>query len=237
MISAAYAFLSYSRKDQGLVDSLAAYLTQEEIPRWIDNQLEFGETWEDTITQRIRGCKVFLVAMSPRAAASEYVPPETDLALSLHKLIIPILIDGEPFAHLNACQFVKPLDTDSPKTRFVERLRDLLAPGQIPGEQVQRRRVEHFAPATFEEILGCAGGTRTMLGIGFDRAFNVSLEEKLDKLDELEWIEVFQILRERLPNRDFRFPVGTDFAARFPTIGAFSDFLLKSLRWEEIRRL
>jgi hypothetical protein len=33
---------------------LAAFLAQEEIPAWVDNQLEFGDRWEDVIEQRIR---------------------------------------------------------------------------------------------------------------------------------------------------------------------------------------
>jgi TIR domain len=55
-----YAFLSYSRKDEGVVRQFAAYLAQEEIPPWVDNQLEFGERWEDVIMERLQGCTVFL---------------------------------------------------------------------------------------------------------------------------------------------------------------------------------
>ena len=233
-----YAFVSYSHKNEGLVQQFAAYLAQEEIPPWVDNQLEFGETWEQVIFQRIQGCKVFLVMMSREAAESAFVNREIDAALSQQKLIIPILLDNEPFPKLQEYQSFKLLDTDAPRSRFIERLRDLLTPGTIPSEQVQSRRVEHFVLPIFEEVLELHQPVRVSLGIGFDKHFNVQPQQSLaGKLDELNWMEIFMILRERLPHRDLHCPLGTDFDTAFPTIQAFIDFLLDRLTWNEIRVL
>ena len=44
-------FISYSRKDLTFVRQLGVYLAQEEIPPWIDNQLEYGESWQEVIVE------------------------------------------------------------------------------------------------------------------------------------------------------------------------------------------
>lgn len=234
----AHAFLSYSHKDEGIVRQFAAYLAQEEIPPWIDNKLEYGESWENVIFRRIQECKVFLVLMSPEARESVFVNREIDAALAQHKLIIPILLGGETFPKLEEYQSVNLLDTDHPRSRLIERLRDLLTPGQVPSPQLQRRRVEHFILPVFEMILEVPQPVRVSLGVGFDKYFAVQPQQSLRaKLDELDWMEIFIIIRERLPNRDLHCPLGTDFDARFPTIQAFIDFLMDALTWNEIRAL
>ena len=234
----AHAFLSYSHKNEGVVRQFAAYLAQEEIPPWIDNRLEYGEAWENVIFRRIQECKVFLVLMSPEARESVFVNREIDAALAQHKLIIPILIDGEPFPKLQEYQSVNLLNTDHPQSRLIERLRDLLTPGQVPSPQLQRRRVEHFILPVFEEALEISQPVRVSLGVGFDKHFAVQPQQSLKgELDELNWMEIFMIIRERLPNRDLHCPLGTDFDARFPTIQAFIDFLMDALTWDEIRAL
>jgi len=234
----AYAFVSYSHKNEELVRQFAAYLAQEEIPPWVDNRLEYGESWENVISRRIEGCKVFLVVMSPEARESAFVNREIDAALTQQKLIIPILLDGEPFPRLQEYQSVKLLETDHPRSRFIERLRDLLTPGQVPSPQLQRRRVEHFILPVFEEALEIPQPVRVSLGIGFDKYFAVQPQQSLiGELDELNWMEIFMIIRERLPNRDLHCPLGTDFDARFPTIQALIDFLMDTLTWDEIRAL
>jgi hypothetical protein len=144
-----YAFLSYSRRDQGVVRQLAAYLAQEEIPPWVDNQLEYGEAWEQIIVQRIKDCTVFLIAMSPESKQSAYVSQEVDLALSLHKLIVPILISGEPFPQLSPYQFVNLLDTDKSQNRFIERMRQLLTPDQIPNPPASTTQGRTLCPRDF----------------------------------------------------------------------------------------
>lgn len=232
-----YAFISYSRKDKGIIHQLAAYLAQEEIPPWVDNQLAFGERWEEVIMKRLHDCTVFLVAMSPHAKESAFVNRELSVALEQHKPIVPILLAGEPFPELEGYQFVNLLDTDKQEIRFIERLRDLLTPNCVPSQEVQRRRVEHFLLGTFETIMGVSAGARASLGIGFDKHFGVTTHESLTTLDELEWVEIFLCLRERLPHRDFHCPVGGDYGKRFPTIKDFIDFVFESLTWDEIRVL
>jgi hypothetical protein len=234
-----YAFLSYSHKDHGLAGQFAAFLAYEEIPPWIDNRLDYGETWENEIFSRIAGCKVFLILMSPASESSEFVKREMAAALELKKMIIPILVDGEPFANLEQYQFFRLLDTDRRGSAFVERLRNLLAPGRVPSRELQERRVKHFLLAAFEDMFPENGpkDVTVTLGLGYDQFFSVKPNQTLETLDELDWMEVFIMIRERLPQRDFKYPVGTDFRTMFPDIQAMIDFLMTQLSWEEIRRL
>jgi hypothetical protein len=238
ILESPYAFLSYSHKNMQLVHQFAAYLSQEEIPPWVDNRLEYGESWEKMIFRRIESCKVFLVLTSSAARESDFVNREIDAALRLNKLIIPICLDDESFPELQTYQSVRLLDTDHPRSRFIERLRDLLTPGQVPSRQLQRRRVEHFVLPVFEEAFEVHQEVRVTLGVGFDRSFAVQPQQSLTgQLDEMNWIEIFITIRERLPQRDLHCPLGTDFDARFPTVQAFIDFLMDTLTWDEIRRL
>jgi hypothetical protein len=238
ILESPYAFLSYSHKNMQLVHQFAAYLSQEEIPPWVDNRLEYGESWEKMIFRRIESCKVFLVLTSSAARESDFVNREIDAALRLNKLIIPICLDDESFPDLQTYQSVRLLDTDHPRSRFIERLRDLLTPGQVPSRQLQRRRVEHFVLPVFEEAFEVHQEVRVTLGVGFDRSFAVQPQQSLTgQLDEMNWIEIFITIRERLPQRDLHCPLGTDFDARFPTVQAFIDFLMDTLTWDEIRRL
>jgi hypothetical protein len=221
-----------------LIGQLGAYLAQEEIPAWIDNQLAFGDRWEDVIQQRIREARVFLIVMSDQSRASAFVAREIRLALDERKLIMPILLRGEPFDELAGYQYISLLDI--PKTpRFVERLRDLLTPSRTPSVNVLRRRVSQLALATFEELLkpGEKTSVPVLLGFGLGQFFAVQLTDSLRDLDELDWVEAFMILHERLPHREFPFISGEDYGARYPTIQAFADFLATELTWEEIRSL
>lgn len=235
---APYAFLSYSHKNQGLASQFAAFLAYEEIPPWIDNRLDFGETWENEIFSRIAGCRVFLILMSPESESSEFVQREIAAALQLKKMIIPILVGGKPFANLEQYQFIDLLDADRRGYRFIERLRDLLTPGQIPSRDLQYRRVKNFLLEVFETPFpGENPGVHIDVGIGFDHHFSVQPTQTLESLDEFDWIEVFMIIREHLPLRDFKLPLGTDFLSMFPDIQAVIDFMMTKLSWDEIRKL
>ena len=233
----AYAFISYAHKDAGVVTQLAAFLEREEIPPWKDNRLEYGESWEDDILSRLHGCEVFLIVMSSSSLNSAYVNKELDLAIKEKKKILPILIGGEPFERLKHLQHLQLLHTDDPKTRFTERLRDLLTPQIIPSIAVQQRRVEYFLLKIFEVVCDKSLGVRATLGIGFEQVFGVDLEEPLDGLDELDWAEVFITLHNALPSHNFGHDLKKNYSLLFPTIRDFSNHLLNTLTWNEIRQL
>jgi hypothetical protein len=177
----------------------------------------------------------FCAVHEPSSASSEYVARETALALSQRKPIVPILVAGEPFAQFNQLHYFNLLDPNRSGGALAERLRDLLGVKNPPSGALQRRRVERLALRVFQDIL--APGPRTSFGIGFGEASAVHLTDSLVPLDELEWAEVFIVLRELLPLKDFGYDSAIAYGKRFPTIGSFADFLDNQLTWEEIRQL
>jgi TIR domain len=230
-----YVFISYSRADSGLVAQFCTFLSQQELPPWRDNQLDFGESWEEVIVSRIRECAVFVVFMSPSSATSEFVDRELALALAGSKPVVPVLVSGEPFEQLKSKHYYNILDPNRSGGALAERLRDLLGRRQSPSLTLQRQRIERLALRVFQGIL--ASGPSTSLGVGFSEVFNVRLTDSLAELDELEWVEAFMILQELLPTKDFGYDHAVVHGSRFPTIQAFADYLGQQVTWEDIRRL
>ena len=52
------------------------------------------------------------------------------------------------------------------------------------------------------------------------------------ELDDLDWVEAFMILRERLPDHEFPVMPGEEDRVRYPTIQAFIDYLATELTWD-----
>jgi hypothetical protein len=232
------AFISYSHRDQGFVGQLGVYLAQEEIPPWVDNQLQYGESWQDTIVARIKQCAVFILTMSSNSRASRFVLDELSLAMTEAKTILPILIDGEPFEEVKHIQFADMRRSTWPNYRFVERLRDLVNPRSIPSTAVQRRRVEVFVGMSLRMMMGSTSPITTF-GVGFGIDFGIDLKKSFKELgfDELEWVELMQMLNEQLPGKDFGLSMRDYHSDRFPQIDDLIDHLARQLDWSDIRRI
>ena len=217
---------------------LAAYLSQEEIPAWIDNELGLGERWEDVIVQRITNSRVVLVLMSESSRASDYVLKEIRLASELGKRVAPILLNGTPFTELEGLQRVNFFETIHTRSNFVEQLRDIVAPGMTPSSELQRRRLEDYCLVLFgTHFFADQRGTGVQVGMGLHVDRGIKPDHPLGDLDELDWGEVFSYLREKLPEKDLKFALGVDYGARFPTVNDFVNFLADELSWADIRRL
>ena len=52
-----YVFISYARDDQAYVDRLVAYLTEWDVPGWIDRDTNYGSSWPKVIKERIDGVR------------------------------------------------------------------------------------------------------------------------------------------------------------------------------------
>jgi len=64
---------------------------------WTDENLEPGtQGWIDTIEEQIENCACMVVLLSPNAATSRWVRRETMRALDRDKIIVPVLVHGEP---------------------------------------------------------------------------------------------------------------------------------------------
>lgn len=85
-------FISYRRKDLAFVTQLHQELTKRGISAWFDKEnIEVADHWRTSIAQGIRGCKVFILVLSPDAVQSINIRKEVDLAETHQKKIIPLM--------------------------------------------------------------------------------------------------------------------------------------------------
>ncbi len=86
-------FVSYARVDKPfciqIVDTLDVHET------WYDQRLYAGQNWWKEILRRLDWCESFVYLLSPDSIASEYCRKEFELAQSLGKHIVPVLIRDE----------------------------------------------------------------------------------------------------------------------------------------------
>ena len=86
-------FVSYARVDKPfciqIVDTLDVHET------WYDQRLYAGQNWWKEILRRLDWCESFVYLLSPDSIASEYCRKEFELAQSLGKHIVPVLIREE----------------------------------------------------------------------------------------------------------------------------------------------
>jgi hypothetical protein len=229
-------FISYSRTDSSFVRQLSTYLHQEEVPPWVDNQLEYGDSWQQLIVERIRRCIVFLIVMSEQSRQSHFVRDEIKLALQEKKTVIPIWIGGEQFVELTGLQFVDARRVGWQDNRFVERLRTLVG-GSVPSLTVQRRRVEQFVFLTLREISECQTPI-VAFGVGYNADYGIPRDASLNELiDEMGWIELMLCLNEQLPGRNFDLSQDDYKSRRFARVNDLVDHFLKLMAWEDIRRI
>ena len=90
-------FVSYSRKDQVIAETLDKSLAEKNISTWRDQRsLAGGENWPKSTAEAIALSKVLLLIWSVQAQGSHFVEFEWTTALALRKPIIPILHDNTP---------------------------------------------------------------------------------------------------------------------------------------------
>jgi TIR domain len=91
-------FISYSRKDQIIIDTLSEELQDLGLKVWIDRSgIRGGHQWRVEIVNAIRDCDVFLLCMSSASVASDNVRRELDIAASERKKIIPLRLEKVQF--------------------------------------------------------------------------------------------------------------------------------------------
>jgi hypothetical protein len=85
-------FVSYSSRDRLALDNLVAALRRTQLPVWVDEQLGGGEAWWNTILEQIRGCEVFIVALSRNYLGSKPCLAELGYAQELGRPVLPVQI-------------------------------------------------------------------------------------------------------------------------------------------------
>ena len=85
-------FISYSRDNATIVESLTADFRALGHTVWFDQQLSGGQTWWDQILDNVRSSDVFVIALGPSALESVACEREWKYAAAVEKPILPILV-------------------------------------------------------------------------------------------------------------------------------------------------
>jgi hypothetical protein len=91
-----HIFISFSRDDKAMAESIVSTLHSKDVPVWIDySKLTPGTPdWEAAIRDAIDKSFAVVVLASPQSRASKYVRGELDVAESKDRQIYPLWIDG-----------------------------------------------------------------------------------------------------------------------------------------------
>jgi TIR domain len=146
-------FVSYSRDDRAAVRSLIEDLERARVQIWIDEELVGGDVWWSAILQQIRGCDVFLFALSDKSLYSKPCRAELGYAQALGLAIVPVEVGSirsrstDPIFALQSIDYrdrgrdsaVELISTLHERARQRAELPDPLPePPQIPYEYLQR---------------------------------------------------------------------------------------------------
>lgn len=118
-----YVFISYSHKDADYAHKLADKLQSNGFNVWIDARLDYGSQWPHEIQSRLDACDAFILVMSPRSFASEWVQSELQRAKRKLKPIFPLLLEGdEPWLSTESTQYYDVRGGTYPDARFYSAL-------------------------------------------------------------------------------------------------------------------
>ncbi|MGJ3240780.1 MAG: TIR domain-containing protein [Anaerolineae bacterium] len=84
-------FISYARKDNDYVYTLARELRRIGLDIWIDQDIEPGANWDKTIESALAHCDKMLLIVSPDAMRSENVQDEWSYFLEEGKFVFPFI--------------------------------------------------------------------------------------------------------------------------------------------------
>lgn len=123
-----HIFISYARKNQAYVRKLVDELHRRGFETWLDNRIDYGERWWQTIVEEIRNSAAFVVVMTPDSVKSEWVKRELLFAQQVRKPIFPLLLRGKEFPLLITTQYVDVTSGQLPPESFYTRLGRITPP-------------------------------------------------------------------------------------------------------------
>jgi hypothetical protein len=126
-----HIFISYSHRDTDYAHGLANNLQSMGFEIWIDERLDYGSQWPHEIQKQLDSCDAFILIMSPRSFASEWVQSELQRAKRKLKPIFPLLLEGdEPWLSVESTQFYDVRGGRFPDDKFYSALRRVIAVSQ-----------------------------------------------------------------------------------------------------------
>lgn len=131
-----YIFISYSKYDRLYAYNLAEVIRSSGFDIWIDDHIDYGNRWWQSVMQGIHDCAVFVVVMSPHSERSEWIEREILVAQRESKPIFPLLLSGVPLPLLITRQYFDVRENPFPNEEFYERLRQIVSPTKPEGNYI-----------------------------------------------------------------------------------------------------
>jgi len=122
-----HIFISYSHLDEGYAHRLADALKQEGLDVWIDDRVDYGNTWPHDIQENLDKSSAVIILMTPRAYQSGWVQNELSRAQRKKKAIFPLLLEGEPWLPVESIQYVDVINGELPQSDFYRSLERALS--------------------------------------------------------------------------------------------------------------
>lgn len=133
-----HVFIAYHPRDVEYRDRLAARLGAAGMDVWSEPRSAYGTNWLTVVRPKIDSCGVFVVLMTQRAEASDWIDRQVARAIEIGVPIRPLLLQGQrAFKRLHsaalrtgappptaASLFTRVLDGEMPRQPYVD---DLLA--------------------------------------------------------------------------------------------------------------
>jgi serine/threonine kinase PknH len=107
-------FVSYSSRDGAALAKVTAALRRAHMEAWLDEELTGGEAWWNAILEQIRGCEVFIVALSKNYLESKPCQAELRYAQELNRPILPVQIGPLDSMRVNPLASVQAIDYQNP---------------------------------------------------------------------------------------------------------------------------
>jgi formylglycine-generating enzyme required for sulfatase activity len=124
-----HIFISYSHQESEYAHALAANLQGMGFETWIDERLDYGTQWPHELQKQLDTSSAFVLIMSPRSYASEWVQSELQRAKRKAKPIFPLLLEGdEPWLSVESTQYYDVRGEKFPDAKFYEAVRRVTSP-------------------------------------------------------------------------------------------------------------
>jgi hypothetical protein len=126
-----HIFISYSHKDTKYAHGLADHLKNMGFDTWIDERLDYGSQWPHEIQKQLDSCDAFLLIMTSRSFASDWVQSELQRAKRKLKPIFPLLLEGdEPWLSVESTQYYDVRGEIFPDARFYSAIKRVVSTSQ-----------------------------------------------------------------------------------------------------------
>ena len=157
-----HIFISYSHKDSEYAHALADRLQSLGFSVWIDARLDYGSQWPQAIQKYLDSCDAFILIMSPRSFASDWVQSELQRAKRKRKPVFPLLLEGdETWLAVESTQYYDVRSRKLPDDEFYSDLKQVVSAEQAishpQGFDNRTKSVSRLWPAgrTGLVVIGC----------------------------------------------------------------------------------